>query len=136
MDVLLSFLLAFLVGGALCALFQLFMMLTKLKPPVILIIGFSLGAILLPFGAIAVMEQYGGAGMAVMVMDAGAGMYSALAALLQGTWVPFATVVSIFLVLTLIGIAAGAISSSKEKLSAKAARKESFSANNEEVLMK
>jgi hypothetical protein len=138
MDVFLSFLFAFLVGGSLCALFQLFMMLTKLKPPEILIIGFSLGAILVPLGAIAVMEQYGGAGMAIMAMDAGAGMYGAFVALFQGTWIPFATIVSIFAILTLIGIVAGAIWSNKEdkKRGSKAAREEGFSANRDEVLTK
>lgn len=106
---LMSFVFAFLIGGALCACFQLFMMLTKMKPPEILIIGFSLGAILVPFGAIAVLEQYGAAGMAIMVMDAGAGTSNALAAFMQGNWVPIVTVLSIFISLTIIGLIAGAI---------------------------
>lgn len=111
MDMLIGFLLAFLIGGALCAAFQAFMMLTKLRPPEILIIGFSLGAVLLPLGAIAVLEAYGGAGMAIMVMDAGAGTSGALAAFFQGNQVPLVTVLGVFISLTIIGIVAGMIRS-------------------------
>ncbi len=111
MDIAVGFLLAFLIGGGLCAVFQLFMMLTKLKPPEILIIGFSIGAVLLPLGAIAVLEMYGGAGMAIMVMDAGAGVTGALVALFQGNWIPIVTVLGVFLSLMIIGIVAGMIRS-------------------------
>lgn len=111
MDILIGFLLAFLIGGALCALFQLFMMLTKLKPPQVLIIGFSLGAILVPFGATGFLQLHGGAGMDIMVMNGGGMTASTLAALFQGTWLPFVSVFGIFVSLAIIGLVTGVIRS-------------------------
>jgi hypothetical protein len=110
MDVFIGFALAFLIGGALCAVFQVFMMLTKLHPPQILTIGFALGGILLPFGAIATLEQFGGGGMAIMVMDAGAALCGSLVALFTaGQWFSLVMVLGILVSLTAIGIITGMI---------------------------
>lgn len=50
---------AFILGGILCALFQVFMIFTKLDPPRILILGFTLGALLSPYGMMDALSQWG-----------------------------------------------------------------------------
>lgn len=109
MDIVLSLVFAFLVCGGLSALFQVFMMLTKLQPPVILIIGFTVGALCVPLGALAVLEGIGGAGMSITVMAAGGAACGTIIELLSGNFVPFATVMSVFASLAVIGIIAGVI---------------------------
>jgi hypothetical protein len=110
MDIFISFVLAFLIGGALCAIFQVFAMLTKLHPPQVLIIGFSLGGLLVPFGAIAFLEHFGGGGVAITVLDAGAALCGTLIGLFtQGQWLPVAIVLGIFIALTAIGVITGMI---------------------------
>lgn len=107
MELVLGFVGAFLVCGVLSALFQLFMILTRLKPPVVLIIGFAIGAILVPFGVMASLEAFGQAGMSITVMGAGGAMCGALLELFGGSALPLITVTAIFLSLMLIGLIAG-----------------------------
>lgn len=98
---------AFILGGILCALFQVFMIFTKLDPPRILILGFTLGALLSPYGMMDALSQWGGAGLPIMVMGAGNAVFGATMALLRGNFIPIVTLLCIFIILTLIGIAAG-----------------------------
>jgi hypothetical protein len=106
---------AFLLGGILCALFQVFMMFTKLDPPRILILGFTLGALLTPYGMMDALGQWGGAGLVIMVMSAGNAVAGATMALLGGNPVPMMMVLGIFVSLTLIGLAAGFLRSAITK---------------------
>lgn len=109
MDVLLSFVFAFIVCGLLSAVFQAIMMLFKLKPPTVLVIGFSLGSILVPFDMMAPLEAAGGAGMSITVMGAGRATVSGWFTLFAGNAVPLITVICVFLSLAVIGLIAGAI---------------------------
>ncbi len=106
---------AFLLGGIMCALFQILMIFTKLDPPRILILGVALGALLSPYGMMDALAQWGGAGMAVMVMGAGNALFGATQALLSGNPAPFITILGIFVVLTVIGLAAGSLYSITNK---------------------
>lgn len=102
-----SFVMAFIVGGLLCALFQVVMMLMKLHPPEMLIFGFALGAVLLPSGVIAWLEAVGGAGMSVMVIDAGAATFAGLMQLFHGDLATIVTLLLVFAALIVIGVLAG-----------------------------
>ncbi|MFA6808446.1 MAG: SpoVA/SpoVAEb family sporulation membrane protein [Eubacteriales bacterium] len=98
---------AFILGGIICALFQVFMMFTKLDPPRILILGFALGALLTPFGMMDALGQWGGAGLVIMVMTAGNAVAGATVALLGGNPMPIIMIFGIFVALTIIGLGAG-----------------------------
>lgn len=63
-----GFLWAFVVGGALGALFQLAISLTKLPVPTFLVIMFVLGAILVPTGIMKALVQLSGAGTLVYIL--------------------------------------------------------------------
>lgn len=108
-----SFVYAFLVGGLMCGLFQVVMMITKLRPPEMLILGFTLGGVLLPTGVVAWLEKTGGAGMSVMVLDGGAGTFAGLMGLFHGSPALFINVLAIFATLTIIGIITGALASAR-----------------------
>lgn len=107
----LGFVFAFLVCGVLSALFQAFMMLTKLKPPRVLVIGFVLGALFVPLGLMSQLEALGGAGMSITVMGAGGATCATMLDLLAGNATPFVTVMLVFVSLAVIGIIAGIIRS-------------------------
>lgn len=109
----LSFVFAFLVCGILSAIFHAIMMIFKLKPPVVLIIGFSIGALLVPFGLLDPLVGLGGAGMSITVMAAGGASCGGLIGLLAGDAVPLVTVLSVFIGLAVIGLIAGAITNSR-----------------------
>ncbi|UWG96643.1 SpoVA/SpoVAEb family sporulation membrane protein [Dehalobacter sp. DCM] len=103
------YLTAFLLGGILCALFQIFGMFTKLDPPRVLILGVAIGGLLTPFGMLAQLGQWGGAGLTVMCMAAGSAVTGTTMALLGGNPVPILMILGLFVTLTLIGIVAGLI---------------------------
>lgn len=84
-------------------------MITKLKPPTVLVIGFALGALLVPLGAMGYLESVGGAGMFITVMGAGGAACSGLLELFSGNAVPFATTLFVFISLLVLGIIAGMI---------------------------
>lgn len=115
MDILLSLVFAFLVCGVLSAIFHAIMMIFKLKPPVVLIIGFSLGALLvalapvLPFDIFAWLESVGGAGMSITVMAAGGASCGNLMLFFAGNAIPLITVLCVFVSLAILGLIAGAI---------------------------
>ncbi len=103
------FLQAFLVGGILCALFQIALMTTKLGVPKLLICGLALGGIGTAFGFCDWLAGVGGAGFTVMVVGAAQAIFNSLMALFGGIWLPICIVIAIFAVLTVFGLAAGGV---------------------------
>lgn len=110
-----EFLLAFLIGGAICLVFQIAMMITKLHPPEMLIVGFSLGAVLLPTGVATWLETVGGAGMGVMVLDAGVASFGGVMNALMGDFTALITVLAIFVIVAALGCIAGALFAATHK---------------------
>jgi len=104
-----DFVLAFVIGGCMCLLFQVVMMVTKLHPPEMLIIGFALGAVLVPTGVVGWLEAVGGAGMGIMIMDAGAATFGGLLSLFHGDPSVILLVLGIFVLVALLGCIAGAL---------------------------
>ncbi|MCI9129871.1 MAG: SpoVA/SpoVAEb family sporulation membrane protein [Eggerthellaceae bacterium] len=109
---------AFLVGGLLCAIFQIALMYTKLGVPKLLIIGLALGGLATAFGLCDYLAEYGGAGFTVMVVGAAQAIFNSLMALFAGTPLPICIVIAIFAVLTLFGLFAGIIYRAMHKSSA------------------
>lgn len=105
---------AFILGGIICALFEIFAKFTKLDPPHVLVLGIVLGALLTPFGMMAALGHWGGAGLSIMVIGAGNALVGTTMALLGGTPGPILIILALFVALTLIGIAAGYIRSNIE----------------------
>ncbi len=101
------FLQAFLVGGLLCAVFQVALMYTDLGVPKLLIIGLAVGGICTAFGLCDIVAAFGGAGFSVMVVGAAQAIFNSIIALFGGVWIPICVVISIFAVLTLFGLFAG-----------------------------
>lgn len=110
-----NFVTAFVLGGALCAFFQLLMMLTKARPPELLIFGLLLGAIITVFGLSDILLAWGGAGFSIMVIGAAQAIFGSFQALFLGKFAPIITVLCIFAALTVLGILAGTIRTSIEK---------------------
>jgi hypothetical protein len=106
---------AFIVGGLLCALFEVFMIFTKLEPPKILILGLALGGFLVPAGMNIVLATLGGVGGDIMVSGAGSAVTASTLALLSGNPIPFLIVVGVFVALTVLGVAFGLLSSLTKK---------------------
>lgn len=105
-----SFLLAFLVGGLLCAAFQFLAMITKIAYSKILIFSICLGAVLTPFGVMAFLEGLGGAGVIATFMDAGSAFTGTLIlAFTANQWVPFLTIFCVVVLQIPLGIATGAL---------------------------
>ncbi|HIW75021.1 MULTISPECIES: SpoVA/SpoVAEb family sporulation membrane protein [Gordonibacter] len=102
-----EFIMAFLVGGALCLLFQLILDVTKAPVPYILLVGLAVGGILTPFGIMDVLANWGGAGFTIMVVGAGQAMCATTQAALAGNPWPLLSVIGVFLVLTVVGLVCG-----------------------------
>jgi len=98
---------AFMLGGFLCVLCQLALMFTKLDPPSILIVGFTIGAILTPLGIADRLAGWGGAGWSVMVAGAGQAVTGATMAALGGNPMAAAAVLAVFAALLLLGVLGG-----------------------------
>jgi stage V sporulation protein AE len=111
----LAFLWAFLIGGTLCAIAQLILMLTKLPMGVFLVILFGVGAALTPFGVMKWLVMLGGAGCQVLILDAGEAVASTFAALLSGNPLPFISILCLFVILFAMGIATGFIKTAMTK---------------------
>jgi hypothetical protein len=111
----LGFVWAFLICGALCAVAQLIFMLTKLPQGIYLVILFSAGALLTPFGIMKWLVTVGGGGCQVLILDAGEAVVSTFAALLGGNPVPFISVLCLFAILFAMGIIGGFIKTSLTK---------------------
>lgn len=107
---LMVFVMAFVVGGILAAIFQVAAQASKAAPPVLLTVGFALGGCLLPFGGISWLEGVGGGGMTAMVIDAGGALSGSLLTLMtSGNAVSLVMVLCIFVALVLIGALTGAV---------------------------
>jgi hypothetical protein len=100
---------AFLLGGTICVIFQIMLMVSKVDPPRILIFGFFLGAILTPLGIAPALARAGQAGIAMLVVNAGQASEGTAEGLLAGAPLNFILVIGLFIALTLIGICGGAI---------------------------
>lgn len=98
---------AFLVGGVLCAVFQVVLMATEIEVPKLLVIGLALGAIGSAVGFCDWLAGVGGAGFSVMVVDAAQAIFNSLMALFGGVWLPAAVVASVLALLTVFGLAGG-----------------------------
>lgn len=97
------FLKAFILGGSLCAVFQLFWSLTKTAPSTLLKIGFCLSALLTPMGITGGLIAFGQCGFFVMVAGAGEAAFSGTLAALGGNIVPLLQLVAVFISIILIG---------------------------------
>lgn len=101
---------AFIVGGCLCAFFQLIVSVTHWNPQHVLIGSISLGALLMPFGVMGLLESFGGAGAIATFMDAGAAFAGTLVAgFTQGNWVAFLIIFCVVVLQIPLGIFAGAM---------------------------
>ena len=109
-----EFISAFIIGGFLCLIFQLFMMVTKLSVPKILIIGLFAGGILTWLGVCDFLSSTGGAGFQIMVIGAAQGVYNGCLALFAGSPIAILTILGIFAVLIVLGLVAGAVRVSVE----------------------
>lgn len=109
MDMVVPFVMAFVVGGMLCAVFQIALMFTKLGVPKLLIIGLALGGVGTALGACDWLAAVGGAGFSVMVVGAAQAIFNAFTAVFGGVWLPIGIVISIFACLTVFGLVAGAV---------------------------
>lgn len=107
---------AFIVGGLLCAFFQLLTIVTRLDYSLILILSIAAGAILLPFGITSFLEQAGSAGMYATFMDAGAAFTGTLiSAFLGGGWISFLIIFCIVVLQIPLGICAGIVYTKKHE---------------------
>ena len=101
---------AFIVGGCLCAFFQFIVSATHWNPQHVLIGSIALGAILMPFGVMAVLEVFGGAGAIATFMDAGAAFAGTLVAgMTTGIWASFIIIFCVVVLQIPLGILAGTL---------------------------
>jgi len=106
----LQFVLAFVVGGCLCAFFQFIVSATHWNPQHVLIGSISLGAILMPFGVMGMLESIGGAGAIATFMDAGAAFAGTLVAgFTAGNWMAFGMIICVVVLQIPLGIFAGSL---------------------------
>lgn len=103
------FVASFVAGGVICALAQLFMMVFKQPPPVVLVIFLVAGGFLSAFGLTDALSSWGSAGFTAMIVGCGQAVYETTCALLQGNPIPFAIVMGVYLFLVFAGSVAGSI---------------------------
>jgi hypothetical protein len=106
---------AFVLGGVICMLFQLMIMITKIDPARILIFGFALGAVLTAVGVAPAMVKFGGMGLDCQVLGAGSAVEATAEAMLNGVPVPLFLVIGLLACLAIIGLIGGVIRSSMGK---------------------
>lgn len=102
------FLMAFIVGGLLCALFEIVSQATKVAPPVLLTIGVALGALLGALGVADALTGIAGAGYGVMVIGFGTAVFGAASQAIAGQWLGVGVLAVVVAVLTVIGLVCGA----------------------------
>lgn len=93
---------AFLLAGTLCFICQLLLIYTKLGVPKILILAFTIGAILTAIGIMSKLTAWGGAGMFVMIVDAGEVTFRGTIAALSGNFTAIITLLFIICAVTVI----------------------------------
>lgn len=116
-----GFVTAFILGGALCLVFQALLMFTKIGVPNLLVGGLFVGGIATALGFSDMLAAWGGAGFSVMVVGAAQAIFNAMMALLQGVWLPIVVVVAIFASLIVLGLLAGVIYNATHPASEEAA---------------
>lgn len=103
-----SLMIAFLAGGALCAVCQAFVVYTKATPPTILTVLEILGALLVPVGLFGILIHFCGGGLGVMVLCAGQAFYNLFYEILHGRFtVESAATILMFALIFALGIIAG-----------------------------
>lgn len=106
-----EFLFAFLMGGLICALAQIFTMLSKLTPPVVLVIFLVAGGFLSALGVADCLSAWGSTGFTAMIVGCGQAVYNTTLVLMQGNPVPFWTVMGVYAFLVIAGAGAGLVRS-------------------------
>ncbi|MFA6808805.1 MAG: SpoVA/SpoVAEb family sporulation membrane protein [Eubacteriales bacterium] len=101
-----SYVNAFLLAGVVCTIFQLLLMFTKLGVPKILILGLTIGAIMAAMGIMSILTGWGGAGMLVLIPDAGEAVFQGTLAALSGNFTVIIGFFSIICAVTVLGILA------------------------------
>lgn len=102
------YVMAFIVGGCICLLFQIAMEFTHVSVPNLLIIGLALGGWLSLFGITQWLSAVGGCGFIIMVIGAGQALYATTMAALGGIVAPLLTIWGVFIALAIVGIVCGA----------------------------
>ncbi len=117
---MITILFAFILGGCLCALFQVIGNYTKAAPPKILLLGIAAGAFLSALGVTSALGAFGGAGIGIMVIGFGEAVFMSVQAALMGNWMPALTTVGVVLALSILGSISGAIRHARTKGTASA----------------
>ena len=99
---------AFLIGGALCAAFQLIERLTGSTPPIILLVGIGAGALATVLGIMPALDSFAGAGTGILIIGFGEALYYNVVSALSGDWSGVATTLVVVVLFCLMGIGAGA----------------------------
>ncbi|WP_102337721.1 SpoVA/SpoVAEb family sporulation membrane protein [Collinsella provencensis] len=108
-----TFVLAFLLGGAFCALAQLVFMVAKMENPIpCLIAFFCLGGVLGVFGIIPMLEETCQAGMMALALDPGFGIQGGVFSALAGNPLPLVALLATITCMIVMGLITGTIASS------------------------
>lgn len=98
---------AFLIGGALCAAFQLIESCTRSTPPVMLLISIGAGALATVLGIMPALGEFAGAGTGILVVGFGEALCLNIVGALSGDWSGVATTSVVIVLFVLMGIIAG-----------------------------
>lgn len=104
------YLYAFLIGGSLCALFQIAWMATRVSPLTLLKIGFALAAIFASLGITGKLISFADAGFFVMVVGAGDATFNGTIALIGGNPLPLLEFLAVIVTLIFLGFIGGYLS--------------------------
>lgn len=108
------FVLAFLLGGVLCALAQALFVFAKMDNPIkCLIVFFCLGGVLGIFGVVAMLEETCQAGVMATVIDPGFGIQAGVFNLIAGNPLPLVILLAAIVCMITLGVACGSIASSR-----------------------
>lgn len=100
---------AFLLGGCLCALFQVIGSFTKAAPPKILLVGIAAGALLAALGVTGALGAFSPAGIGVMVIGFGGVVFDTVQAALSGVWTPTLIVIGVIVAFWALGMLSGVL---------------------------
>lgn len=107
-----TFILAFLLGGVLCALAQLLFVVAKMDNPIkCLIAFFFLGGVLGIFGIVAMLEETCQAGVMATVIDPGFGIQAGVFSAMAGDPMALIVLLSAIVIMICLGLIAGTIAS-------------------------
>lgn len=102
------FVMAFIVGGFMCALFELISQAVKVTPSVLLTIGIATGALFGALGIADALTEQAGAGYGIMVIGFGGAVFGAANQAMAGEWLAAGVLVVVVAALTVVGLACGA----------------------------